>query len=61
MIKKIEDVVMFDKYKKDKTSNEDYVLLDMNNTFYNIRTYIENKYKKKGIAIHIVNEGMGNR
>ena len=56
MIKKIEDVVMFDKYKKDKTSNEDYVLLDMNNTFYNIRTYIENKYKKKGIAIHIVNE-----
>ena len=61
MIKKIEDVVMFDKYKKDKTSNEDYVLLDMNNTFYNIRTYIEDKYKKKGIPIHIVNEGMGDR
>ena len=58
---KVEDVVMFDKYKKDKTNNEDYILLDMNNTFYNIRIYIENKYKKKGIPIHIVNEGMGDR
>ena len=58
---KIEDVILFDKYKKDKTSNEDYILLDMNNTFYNIRAYIEDKYKKKGIPIHIVNEGMGDR
>ena len=57
-MKKIEDVIMFHKHKSinDKKA---VVLLDMNNTLWNIKTYIKNKYPT--LNIEIINEGMGDR
>jgi len=46
--------VVFHKHTKDNV-----VLLDMNNTFYNIRLLIEKQYPNT--PIEIVNEGMGER
>ena len=42
-----------------KHTNENVVLLDMNNTFYNIRLLIQKQYPN--IPIEIVNEGRGKR
>ena len=42
-----------------KHTNENVVLLDMNNTFYNIRLLIKKQYPNT--PIEIVNEGMGER
>jgi len=58
MNKKIEDVIIFHKHRSIK-DRESVVLLDMNNTLWNIKTYIKNKYPN--INIEIINEGMGNR
>jgi hypothetical protein len=57
-MKKIEDVIMFHKHKSIE-DKEAVVLLDMNNTLWNIKTYIKNKYPT--LNIEIVNEGMGDR
>jgi len=53
---KIEDLILFHKYKG-KTKKEDVVLLDENNTFFNIKQYIREKYPN--LPIEIVNEGRG--
>jgi len=42
-----------------KNTKENVILLDMNNTFYNIRLLIKNQYPNT--PIEIVNEGMGER
>mgnify|MGYP003147352380 FL=1 len=57
-MKKIEDVIMFHKHKS-INDKEAVVLLDMNNTLWNIKTYIKNKYPN--IDIEIINEGMGDK
>jgi hypothetical protein len=53
---KIKDIVLF---HKEKINDEEVVLLDENNTFWNIRLWIEKKYPN--IPIEIVNEGRGER
>ena len=59
-MKKIEDVIVFHKYKPININHQKaVVLLDMNNTLWNIKTYIKNKYPT--LNIEIVNEGMGDR
>ena len=55
---KIEDVILFHKHKSIKDEKA-VVLLDMNNTFFNIKNYIKEKHPN--IEIEIVNEGMGDR
>ena len=55
---KIEDVILFHKHKSIKNEKV-VVLLDMNNTFFNIKNYIKEKYPK--VPIEIINEGMGDR
>ena len=50
---KIEDVLMFHKHKSIK-NKKDVVLLDMDNTLWNIKSYIRNKYPNTDIEI--VNE-----
>ena len=49
---------MFHKHKS-INDKEAVVLLDMNNTLWNIKTYIKNKYPN--IDIEIINEGMGDK
>lgn len=53
---KIKDIVLF---SKEKLNDKEVILLDENNTFYNIRLYIEEKYPN--VPIEIVNEGRGER
>ena len=53
---KIKDIVLF---SKEKINGKEVVLLDENNTFWNIRLYIEEKYPN--VPIEIVNEGRGER
>ena len=55
---KIKDMIIFDKIT-DVRTEEKIILLDINNTLYNIKTYIKNKYPN--INIEIINEGMGDR
>ena len=52
----IKDIVLF---SKEKLNDKEVILLDENNTFYNIRLYIEEKYPN--VPIEIVNEGRGER
>ena len=58
MTQKIEDIILFHKHKG-KTKKDDVVLLDENNTFWNIKQYIRKKYTN--LPIEIVNEGRGDR
>ena len=51
---KINDIIVFD---KEKINDEEIILLDEKNTFYNIRLYIEETYPN--ILIEIVNEKRG--
>ena len=53
---KIKDIIVFG---KEKYNDEEVILLDENNTFWNIRLWIEEKYPN--IPIEIVNEGRGER
>ena len=53
---KIKDIIIF---HKEKFDDKEIVLLDENNTFFNIRLYIKEKYPN--IPIQIVNEGRGER
>ena len=55
---KIKDMIIFDKITDVRTEKK-IILLDMNNTLYNIKTYIKNKYPNLDIAI--VNEGIGDK
>jgi hypothetical protein len=55
-MKKIEDVILFHKHKG---QNEEVILLDENNTYFNIKLYIKNKYPNT--PIQIINEGRGER
>ena len=55
---KIKDMIIFDKIT-DVRTEEKIILLDINNTLYNIKTYIKNKYPT--LNIEIINEGMGDR
>jgi|TARA_R110000868_G_scaffold319786_1_gene580750 hypothetical protein len=55
---KIKDMIIFDKIT-DVRTEEKIILLDINNTLYNIKTYIKNKYPNLDIAI--VNEGIGDK
>ena len=55
---KIKDMIIFDKITDVRTEKK-IILLDMNNTLYNIKTYIKNKYPN--INIEIINEGMGDK
>jgi len=55
---KIKDMIIFNKIT-DARTEEKIILLDINNTLYNIKTYIKNKYPNLDIAI--VNEGMGDK
>jgi|TARA_R110002074_G_scaffold57758_1_gene141822 hypothetical protein len=55
---KIKDVIIFDKITDVRTEKK-IILLDMNNTFFNIKNYIKEKHPK--VPIEIVNEGMGDR
>ena len=55
-MKKIEDVILFDKHKD---QNGEVILLDENNTYFNIKLYIKNKYPNT--PIQIINEGKGKR
>ena len=57
---KIKDIIVFHKYTTINANHKKaFVLLDMNNTFFNIKNYIKEKYPK--VPIEIVNEGMGDR
>jgi len=57
---KIKDIIVFGKYTTINVNHKKtVVLLDMNNTFFNIKNYIKEKYPK--VPIEIVNEGMGDR
>ena len=58
MTQKIDDIILFHKHKG-KTKKDDVVLLDENNTFWNIKQYIRKKYPN--LPIEIVNEGRGDR
>ena len=58
MNKKIKDMIIFDKITDVRTEKQ-VILLDINNTLWNIKTYIKNKYPN--INIEIINEGMGDR
>ena len=51
-------MIIFDKITDVRTEKK-IILLDMNNTLWNIKTYIKNKYPN--INIEIINEGMGDR
>jgi hypothetical protein len=55
---KIKDVIIFDKITDVRTEKK-IILLDMNNTLWNIKNYIKEKHPN--IEIEIVNEGMGDR
>ena len=60
MTKKIENIIVFHKYKPININHQKaVVLLDMNNTLWNIKNYIKEKHPN--IKIEIVNEGMGDR
>ena len=58
MNKKIKDMIIFDKITDVRTEKQ-VILLDINNTLWNIKTYIKNKYPT--LNIEIINEGMGDR
>ena len=58
MTKKIKDMIIFDKITDVRTEKK-IILLDMNNTLWNIKNYIKEKHPN--IKIEIVNEGMGDR
>ena len=58
MTKKIKDMIIFDKITDVRTEKK-IILLDMNNTLWNIKNYIKEKHPN--IEIEIVNEGMGDR
>ena len=57
IIMKIKDMIVF--HKEKIIDDGEVILLDQNNTFWNIRLWIEEKYPN--IPIEIVNEGMGER
>ena len=57
IIMKIKDIIVF--HKEKIIDDGEVILLDQNNTFWNIRLWIEEKYPN--IPIEIVNEGMGER
>ena len=57
-MKKIKDMIIFDKITDVRTEKQ-VILLDINNTLWNIKTYIKNKYTT--LNIEIINEGMGDR
>ena len=54
---KLKDIIVF--HKEKIIDGGEVILLDENNTFYNIRLYLEEKYPK--VPIEIVNEGRGDR
>jgi len=54
---KIKDMIVF--HKEKIIDDGEVILLDQNNTFWNIRLWIKEKYPN--IPIEIVNEGMGER
>ena len=54
---KIKDMIVF--HKEKIIDDGEVILLDENNTFWNIRLWIEEKYPN--IPIEIVNEGRGER
>ena len=54
---KIKDIIVF--HKEKIIDDGEVILLDQNNTFWNIRLWIEEKYPN--IPIEIVNEGRGER
>ena len=54
---KIKDIIVF--HKEKIIDDGEVILLDENNTFWNIRLWIEEKYPN--IPIEIVNEGRGER
>ena len=54
---KIKDMIVF--HKEKIIDDGEVILLDQNNTFWNIRLWIEEKYPN--IPIEIVNEGRGER
>ena len=57
---KIKDIIVFGKYTTINVNHKKtVVLLDMNNTFFNIKNYIKEKYPK--VPIEIVNEGRGEK
>ena len=51
---KIEDVLLFHKHKG---KDVEVILLDEDNTYWNIKLYIKNKYPN--VPIEIINEGRG--
>ena len=53
-IRKIEDVLLFHKHKG---KDGEVILLDEDNTYWNIKLYIKNKYPN--VPIEIINEGRG--
>ena len=57
IIMKIKDIIVF--HKEKIIDDGEVILLDQNNTFWNIRLWIEEKYPN--IPIEIVNEGRGER
>ena len=52
--RKIEDVLLFEKHKSEKG---EVILLNENDTYWNIKLYIKKKYPN--IPIEIINEGKG--
>ena len=52
--RKIEDVLLFHKHKG---KDGEVILLDEDNTYWNIKLYIKNKYPN--VPIEIINEGRG--
>ena len=54
---KLKDIIVF--HKEKIIDGGEVILLDENNTFYNIRLYFEKKYPN--VPIEIVNEGRGDR
>ena len=54
---KLKDIIVF--HKEKIIDGGEFILLDENNTFYNIRLYFEEKYPN--VPIEIVNEGRGDR
>ena len=54
---KLKDIIVF--HKEKIIDGGEVIILDENNTFYNIRLYFEEKYPN--VPIEIVNEGRVDR